>query len=240
MSKFIIGTKGLSHVRYNELMLELEQSKDLIYFHDFDDNYNNLTLKLLLSLVWAHGNHHFDYLIKCDDDTFVQLDRLVTSLHRMDCPELLYWGYFNGRGYPHSSGKWVEREWFLCPHFIPYAMGGGYVLSWQLVDLIARFSHTWSMYKNEDVTVGTWMSPFRAHRYHDIRFNTEGHSHGCNNNYIITHKEKAATFIQKKKSLTSNGTLCKIEREVRPSYLYNWSVSPPLCCDRKYGIPVPN
>ena len=238
-SKFILGNEGLPRRKKKEIEHEMTTYQDIILLDNLSDSYYNLTNKLLQGLVWVHKNHHFDYLIKCDDDSFVQIDRLVNALRKMECPPQLYWGYFMGRGFPEYRGKFEEKRWFLCPHFVPYAMGGGYVLSWQLVDLIVRLNGILQLYNNEDVTIGLWMTPFNVQRIHDIRFNTEGHSRGCHNNYIMTHKEKAATLIQKKKNLISNRTMCSISREIKPAYIYNWTVSPLLCCHREMGIPIP-
>lgn len=238
VSKFVIGTKSVTQDLMDRLKAEALYN-DIIYLHDLEDSFDNLTSKLLSSLVWAYDNHNFDFLIKCDSDSFVQIDRLVEALHKMKCPSLFYWGYFNGMGYPDYNGKWSEKQWFLCPHFVPYAVGGGYVLSQQVVRLIVSMKEGLSLYKNEDVSLGLWLAPFDIQRFHDIRFNTEGHSHGCNNNYIISHKEKVATFIQKRKNLMTNRTICKTESEFKPAYIYNWNVTPPLCCQRKFGIRVP-
>ncbi|CAI8044243.1 Beta-1,3-galactosyltransferase 6 [Geodia barretti] len=75
---------------------------------------------------------------------------------------------------------------------------------------------------------------------HDLRFNTEATSHGCNNNYIISHKEKVRGIYEKYVQLKKNGTLCLEEKEIRPAYIYNWSaVSPMNCCERIKGLHVP-
>ena len=237
--KFIIGNKELPRRKKDEIEHEMTTYQDIILLDNLVDSYFNLTNKLLQGLVRVHKNHHFDYLIKCDDDSFVQIDRLVNALHKMGCPPRLYWGYFMGKGFPEYTGKFEEKKWFLCPHFVPYALGGGYVLSWQLVDLVVHLSVVLQLYNNEDVTVGLWMAPFNVQRIHDVRFNTEGHSRGCHNNYIVTHKEKAATLIQKRKNLLSNRTMCLIVREIKPAYIYNWTVSPLLCCQREMSIPIP-
>lgn len=50
----------------------------------------------------------------------------------------LYWGYFSGNAEVRSKGKWKETEWMLCDTYLPYALGGGYVLSKDLVVYIAR------------------------------------------------------------------------------------------------------
>lgn len=50
----------------------------------------------------------------------------------------LYWGYFNGNAKIKTQGKWKETEWILCDNYLPYALGGGYVLSQGLVSYLAR------------------------------------------------------------------------------------------------------
>ena len=164
---------------------------------------------------------------------------MATALRQMGCPSNLYWGFFAGKGLPEGTGRWQEKRWFVCPHYIPYIRNGWrYVLSWKLVQLVTRFSDKIILYHNEDVSMGAWMVPYDIKRVHELRFNTEAVSRGCNNNYIITHKETAASFIRRRRSILLNGTLCDIEKERHPAYVYNWTVLPIDCCERRKGIPV--
>lgn len=50
----------------------------------------------------------------------------------------LYWGYFNGRARVKTKGKWKETDWILCDKYLPYALGGGYILSKNLVKYLAK------------------------------------------------------------------------------------------------------
>jgi galactosylxylosylprotein 3-beta-galactosyltransferase len=50
----------------------------------------------------------------------------------------LYWGYFDGRARAFSKGKWQEKDWFLCDTYLPYALGGGYVISESIVSFLAK------------------------------------------------------------------------------------------------------
>ncbi len=85
----------------------------------------------------------------------------------------------------------------LCDRYLPYALGGGYVLSHDLVAYIAATADMFSFYNSEvsdllffassiphhreslpfpllqDVSVGTWLAPLNITRQHDIRFDTE-------------------------------------------------------------------
>ena len=231
--KFVVGLLHLEQAMRAQVLEEARLFDDMLLLHHLPDSYKNLTEKLRQALIWAdHNVLSFDYLVKCDDDSFVQVDHLIAALKQMDCPKNLYWGFFTGNAVPQSSGRWRELNWHLCPQYLPYAVGGGYILSRKLVSLVTRYSNQLVMYSNEDVAMGTWLAPYWISRRHDLRFNTESHSRGCNNHHIITHKEKVSTFISKRQSLLKNGTLCRIEREIRPGYHYNWTAPPELCCQK--------
>ena len=238
-AKFVIGTKNLLERKHYQIMNESQLYHDIVFLDDLADSYHNLTWKVLRSLTLAYEGTDFHFLVKLDDDSFVQINSMTAAIRQMRCPRHLYWGYFVGHALPEQTGKWAEKHWFICPHYIPYAMGGGYVLSWKLVQLVTRFSDKLILYHNEDVSMGAWVAPYDVEHVHELRFNTEAFSRGCNNNYIITHKEKAASFLRRRRSILLNGTLCEVETEKQPAFLYNWTNSPLNCCERRRGIPVP-
>lgn len=72
---------------------------------------------------------------------------------------------------------------------------------------------------------------------HDPRFDTEYKSRGCNNKYIVTHKQSIEDMLEKHQTLAKEGKLCKEEVKLRLSYMYDWGVPPSQCCQRKDGIP---
>lgn len=45
------------------------------------------------------------------------------------------------------------------------------------------------VFRNEDVSVGAWLAGLSVRYVHDPRFDTEFRSRGCNNQYIVTHKQ---------------------------------------------------
>ena len=239
--RFLIGARDLSKEQVGNLTAEEEMFHDILFLPRHKEAYSNLTAKVLLGIVWADQNLEFDYLVKADDDSYIRIAKLELALRALHCPPRLYWGYFMGHAIPETSGRWRERHWTICPHYLPYAMGGGYVLSRSLVRLLGRLQHRLKLYSNEDVSLGSWLAPFHVTRHHDLRFNTEGQSHGCNNHYIISHKEKVRGMYNKYVLLKKNGTFCLEEKEIRPSYLFNWS-APSLmeCCQRVRGIPIPD
>lgn len=237
-SRFLVGTLELEQSVLDKIRLEAQKFSDMLLLDDVKDMYSNLSKKVLLGLNWAGRElGHFDMLIKTDDDSYVQIEKVSDNFKEMGCPDRLYWGYFMGHAYPESKGKWAERSWFSCPHYLPYAMGGGYILSRRIVHLLVHLSDRLTVYSNEDVSLSSWLAPFNLVRRHDMRFNVESQSHGCHNAYLITHKISAQQLYETKKNLRTNGTLCSLEKEVRPGYNYNWSVSPLDCCNRIKGLP---
>ena len=108
--KFVIGTLDLLESEMASLHSEHTMYKDLVLLHNLKDDYRNLTRKVLYTLVWASEQLHFSYLLKCDDDTYVRVNALLSELRRRRSTESLYWGYFTGRNRPLSKGKWAEHN----------------------------------------------------------------------------------------------------------------------------------
>lgn len=103
---------------------------------DVLDEYRLLGRKLLETLKIV-SNVNFEYLMKCDDDSFVNIPKVIDELERSP-KNKFYWGYFDGRAQIKRAGKWKETEYVLCDKYLPYALGGGYVLSKDLISYIVR------------------------------------------------------------------------------------------------------
>jgi len=228
---FILGNSELSDESIDSINDEKAKHKDILAL-PMVDSYQALTSKLLASFVQLNRNVKFKYLLKVDDDSYVQLPLVLEELKNSNFDKSLYWGFFDGRAPVWLKGKWAEKEYRLCDKYIPYALGGGYVLSHDLVKYIAENAQILQKFKNEDVSVGTWLGPLKIHRIHDTRFDTEFRSRGCNNKYLVSHKQSVEDFKSKHYSLEAKGLLCEKENQVRASYQYNWNELPSKCCIR--------
>ncbi|XP_069354426.1 beta-1,3-galactosyltransferase 6-like [Maniola hyperantus] len=250
---FAIGTQNLDKQTLEKLYAEDSRTNDLLLLDNFEDGYNKLATKLMLSLKWFHKNlKELKYVIKCDDDSFVRVDLVVADLEAY-APEMdgqainhfisrkeslpkykgLYWGYFNGRAPVYKRGKWEEKAWFLCNTYLPYALGGGYVISRSIVDYVVRNSDFLSKYNSEDVSMGVWTAALDGiNRVHDTRFDTEWISRGCDNTMLVRHKQEHSDMVQMYSNLViSRGKkLCTTDYIIRKSYNYNWNALPNSCC----------
>ena len=59
----------------------------------------------------------------------MQLPLVIEELKNANFDKSLYWGFFDGRAPVQKQGKWAQKDYHLCDRYLPYAVGGGYVLS---------------------------------------------------------------------------------------------------------------
>ncbi|XP_007943590.1 beta-1,3-galactosyltransferase 6 [Orycteropus afer afer] len=238
-ARFAVGTAGLGVDELRALEREQARHGDLLLLPALRDSYENLTAKVLAMLTWLDEHVAFEFVLKADDDSFARLDALVAELRARDLPHRrrLYWGFFSGRGRVKPGGRWREGAWQLCDYYLPYALGGGYVLSADLVHYLRLSREYLRAWHSEDVSLGAWLAPVDVQREHDPRFDTEYKSRGCSNQYLVTHKQSLEDMLEKHQTLTREGRLCKEEVRLRLSYIYDWSAPPSQCCQRKEGIP---
>lgn len=165
---FVLGTAELNQELLQRLKREQIVEGDLLFLPDLLDSYNNLTLKLLHGIEAMNYTKPFKYMLKCDDDSFVRVNSLVDELVRRQSmmrglgkeeEGCFYWGFFDGRARVQKKGKWKESDYNLCDLYIPYALGGGYVLSKKCTDYIIKNHEMLRPFRNEDVSVGTWLAP---------------------------------------------------------------------------------
>ena len=139
----------------------------------------------MLELVWAMRARTFSYLLKTRDCMYVRLEPLMKEVvqNLLETHANAYLGYFQGKEKPKQrhSTKLAEPDWYLCDSFIRFAHSGGYILSRKLVDRLHFQVAILYPYNNEDVSLGTWLSPYDDVSWtHSIRFDTEiGRSRGC-------------------------------------------------------------
>ncbi len=135
---FVVGKKDARYSE-NDLLLEIEKYHDVLLLPDTSDQYGSLTVKVLRTFLHLNTFWKFRFVLKCDDDSFVRLPDIVSELEsRFSKVKNLYWGFFSGNANVKRKGRWKETKWILCDRYLPYALGGGYVLSASLVQFIAQ------------------------------------------------------------------------------------------------------
>ena len=154
---FAIGTQTLDSKTKTMLDMEFEEYKDIIMLNSIVDNYQNLALKTMNTLKWISENCESYFVMKTDDDCFVNKRNILEFLQRQGIGGDLYAGRVqwsmpairerNSKFYvPYS----VHPGFFLHP----YASGGGYVISWNLLKGLVNKSKQLNTIPIEDANVG--------------------------------------------------------------------------------------
>ncbi|KAM9329682.1 UDP-GalNAc:beta-1,3-N-acetylgalactosaminyltransferase 2 [Gastrophryne carolinensis] len=149
-----------------ELREESRAHGDMV-FVDVVDTYRNVPRKLLLFYRWLVDSIDFDFLLKTDDDCFVDLDRVLGALEagRLRGPDA-WWGNFRLNWGVDRTGKWQELE-YVSPAYPPFTCGSGYVVSRDVAHWLAANAQRLKTYQGEDVSMGIWMSAIGPRRYQD-------------------------------------------------------------------------
>ena len=125
-----------------------------IFLDELEESYGQLTAKTLAVLQRFFRMTRFNFMLKVDSgvyrleerlqvqntllaDSFVRIGVLLKALKDIEHPRL-YWGFIDGRAPVHRRGKWMDPEWKLCDRYLPYALGGGYVVAYDLVKFIVN------------------------------------------------------------------------------------------------------
>jgi len=121
------------------------------------DTYQNLTLKTQMGLEWAAKYCDFQFVMKADDDVFVNPYRLMGYLGNPVTPKTkLYLGYVRRSAVPHRQGKYgVSMEAYNKTRYPKFCGGVGYVLSSDLVLKMVQMFDAKKPLNLEDVYIGT-------------------------------------------------------------------------------------
>ena len=236
-----MGVEDIKKEDHNKIKEEAELYNDVIYFDDVKNSYSSLTTRTIRVFQYiVEQQYEFSYVLKCDDDTFPDVKRIAIELQNRETPGRLYWGEFV-MGFIKTSGKWKETRWSSCQTYYPYAYGGGYILSGDVVQLMAENAPYLKRYNSKDVSVASWVSTYNIERKHDVRFTTGAISRGCKDVYTMVHKVATEKITRHYTSLIHHNSICGPSNSWHgfDGYLYNWTAFPPStkCCHPKSSIP---
>ncbi|XP_055524830.1 uncharacterized protein LOC129718261 [Wyeomyia smithii] len=180
---------------------ESEMYGDIIQ-ESFIDSYNNLTLKTIMMLKWVVNNcdGRVKYIVKCDDDTFVNVPNLLqvllggtVPLYKASIPfydrntiavtakknrlvevKRLLTGFLFCEVKPiaDTSSKWYSPNYMYSKEFYPhYLSGASYLMNLEAAKLLYRTSLTTPIFHLEDVYLtGIVADRVKLHRYHHPLF----------------------------------------------------------------------
>nr|CAD7194677.1 unnamed protein product [Timema douglasi] len=154
---FLLGDTDNSTIQ-EQVDEESAQYGDVIQ-EGFLDTYNNLTLKSVMLLKWVTTYCQTaipSYVMKTDDDMFVNVDNLYRLLHVRSVGTSLLVGSLicSARPISDTRSKWYAPKYMYSGRIYPnYLSGTGYIMSGDTVGRLYRAALTIPLFHLEDVYV---------------------------------------------------------------------------------------
>ncbi|XP_015680055.2 UDP-GlcNAc:betaGal beta-1,3-N-acetylglucosaminyltransferase 8 [Protobothrops mucrosquamatus] len=155
---FLLGTaQGQFGPRLQHLVQFESRSFGDILMWDFEDTFFNLTLKDSLFLRWTlEYCRDVRFILKGDDDVFINTPKVLEYLSSVDANKPLYTGQVMSNASPfrdHRNKYYVPESFYVGP-YPAYAGGGGYIISGPLARLLLLISQHVAFYPIDDVYTG--------------------------------------------------------------------------------------
>ncbi|TVU29554.1 hypothetical protein EJB05_21124 [Eragrostis curvula] len=181
----------------------------------FVDYYSLITWKTLAICIYGTSAVSAKYLMKTDDDAFVRVDEIQSSMKKLNVSHGLLYGRINSDSSPHRNpkSKWyISREEWPEEKYPPWAHGPGYVVSQDIATTIKAWYKTshLKMFKLEDVAMGIWINDMKKSGL-TVRYESEGRidTDGCKDGYIVAHyQEPRHMLCMWEKLLRTNEAAC--------------------------------
>ena len=188
---FLVG-RDRNAVTNAKVLKESQYFSDILY-GDYDDSYRNLSFKVLAGLHWAHLHCPLQFVLKTDDDCFVNIHLLPEFLLNQQVDQsVLYAGNAadqerRAHVIRDPGNKWsVTREEYAPDLYPPYASGTGYILSQNVLSRMLELSHYYKPFPNEDAYIGVLADQLALSPIHSSRFTLYSDAWTiCNYRYLL-------------------------------------------------------
>lgn len=156
------------------------------------DSYRNLTHKVMHGLHWASTVCPTNYVLKTDDDVFVNAKLLLDILLTNTPEKNVYIGLVVNTPKKlevirNPLNRWVVSfEEFPHSHYPPYSSGMGYLLSADVISRMVNLSEFVTPFPNEDAYIGVLADKLNIEPSRTGRFTLSGSGlRLCNYMYLI-------------------------------------------------------
>lgn len=181
----------------------------------FVDTYDNLTLKTISMLEWADAHcPGAAFMLKTDDDMFINVARLLTLASKRDPAERVIYGRLAKKWKPIRNARskyYVSRQQYKPAVFPDFTTGPAYLVSRSVVGELYRAALGRTYFKLEDVFMtGIVAHYINVQRMHVNEFlNKRVSFHPCNvQKGVSIHMVRASEQFDLWKKLLDGRTKC--------------------------------
>ncbi|XP_062149392.1 hydroxyproline O-galactosyltransferase HPGT1 isoform X2 [Alnus glutinosa] len=139
---------------------ENRQNNDFVILDDHVEAVEELPKKAKLFFVHAADKWDADFYAKVNDDVYVNIDALGTTLAaHLDKPRLYIGCMKSGEVFSEASHKWYEPDWWKFgdkKSYFRHASGELYVISQALAKFVSINRSILRTYAHDDVSAGSW------------------------------------------------------------------------------------
>ena len=157
--------------KFVQLRNELLTHGDMIV-SNVTESFYTLSLKLAIGMDWLYRTLHFDFVLKTDDDVFVNLRNIMPALEALP-NHIEYFGHVMWRQPVERTGRYkLSSEEFKNDRFDPYCSGAAIFARFNLIQKInVNLKLDKPLLKYEDAYFGSLayqvgVVPSRIHKQH--------------------------------------------------------------------------
>ena len=188
----------------NETNVEAVKYQDMI-FGQFYDTFYKLPIKAIMGFEWATKFCDFEYLLKTDDDVFVDVRNTFKFLSVPDIPKnRLYAGRVHFQSPPvrftedEREKKYiVTTEEYGYRSFQRFCFGGGILLSRDFVSDLVNVHDNNNYFKLDDVYIGMLALKLGVDAHHEKMFRLGVSDCKCERGVILRHGDHSIDCMEK-------------------------------------------
>lgn len=192
---FVVG-----RVENENVMKALEKEASIhqdIVFEDVVETFYNLPYKVEAAFEWAYKHCSFDYLIKGDDDVFINLFQVFELINQKNIPLIhLYTGRCHFFAEVFREGKYkVTFQEYAKSQYPDFCAGGAVIFSHDVIKGIIPYFQQ-KTFKIDDVYIGILVKNYGVTPIADSRFRLNAKTCTFLNDTIAHHSAKERECMQ--------------------------------------------
>ena len=228
---FQLGQSNKTTVQ-EKTIAEAVKYQDMI-FGDFNDTFYILPIKVIMGFEWATKFCDFDFLLKIDDDVFVNIPNTFKFLSAPYIPKTRLYagnGHFSDPPVRFTDDERevkyiVSTEYYVYRNYPRFVSGGGIMISRDLAQELVNKHDNNNYFKLDDVYIGMLALKLGVDAHHEKMFRAGVTDCECEPGLIVRHGAHDVDCMKKLQKcdpqVSKENDINRSRRVGRPSMIMN-------------------